>query len=182
FRFEATADGYYIITAKHSGKALDVNEGSTADGKTIIQWDIHRAANQQFKLEPAGDGYYFIVARHSGKVWDVNGNSPSQQRGHHPMDADHAGQPGALDIPLHGGSEHSHGSGVGSPAGAPSGGPVDGPLVDVRAHLRVGCYPLCLSPAYSTGQPAAGCSPGRCPFWGNAAARLFHRRSANLAR
>jgi hypothetical protein len=63
------------IRAKHSGKVLDVEGVSTANGAKIQQWDYLGGNNQEWKLESVGDGYYRIVAQHSGKVLDVEGVS-----------------------------------------------------------------------------------------------------------
>ena len=59
------------LAAKHSGKVLDVAEGNTEDGATIIQWSKSGGDNQKWQLKPAGDGYYYVVVQHSGKVLDV---------------------------------------------------------------------------------------------------------------
>ncbi|GAB3238815.1 RICIN domain-containing protein [Glycomyces halotolerans] len=65
------------ITARHSGKCMDVVNGSSEDGAEIIQYDCHGGANQQWQLQPTGGGYYQIVAWNSGKCIDVDGNSTS---------------------------------------------------------------------------------------------------------
>ncbi|MFB0615505.1 RICIN domain-containing protein [Streptomyces sp. AGS-58] len=76
----ATVDGdaYYRLVSVRSGKVLDVNSFSTADGTRIQQWTDQNAANQQWKLKPTGDGYYELVNRNSGKVLGIAGNSPAQ--------------------------------------------------------------------------------------------------------
>jgi len=76
----ATVDGeaYYRLVSVRSGKVLDVNGYSTADGTRIQQWTDHNTANQQWKLKPAGDGYYELVNRNSGKVLGIAGNSTAQ--------------------------------------------------------------------------------------------------------
>ena len=61
----------------HSGKCLDVEGISTADGARVQQWEYWGGQNQQFKLEHVGAGWYRIVARHSGKCLDVRGVSPA---------------------------------------------------------------------------------------------------------
>jgi dipeptidyl aminopeptidase/acylaminoacyl peptidase len=68
--------GFDTLVASHSQKCLDVNGGSLNDGASIIQWQCHGGANQQWRLEVAGDGYSRIVSRASGKCLDVNGGSP----------------------------------------------------------------------------------------------------------
>ncbi|NQE44611.1 RNA 2'-phosphotransferase, partial [ANME-1 cluster archaeon GoMg2] len=66
---------FYVITAKHSGKCLDVGGISTDDGANIIQWDYWRGDNEKWKLKPVGNDYYCIIAKHSGKCLDVSGIS-----------------------------------------------------------------------------------------------------------
>jgi len=68
-------DGYYTITNKNSGKAVDVANGSTADGANIQQYQSNGSDAQLWKLEPAGNGYYYIFSRRSGKVLDVKDGS-----------------------------------------------------------------------------------------------------------
>ncbi len=45
--------GTYKITARHSGKALDVNggPGATADGANVHQWGYVGGTSQQWKLD-----------------------------------------------------------------------------------------------------------------------------------
>ncbi|WP_338495308.1 RICIN domain-containing protein [Streptomyces sp. SJL17-4] len=76
----ATVDGnaYYRLVSVRSGKALDVNAFSTADGTRIQQWTDQNTANQQWKLRPTGDGYYELVNRNSGKVLGIAGGSSAQ--------------------------------------------------------------------------------------------------------
>ncbi|RKG79326.1 hypothetical protein D7W82_31025 [Corallococcus sp. CA049B] len=63
------------IFAQNSGKAFDIEGGSTANGAPVIQWGYHGAENQQFSLDRLADGTYRFVARHSGLVLDVAGGS-----------------------------------------------------------------------------------------------------------
>jgi hypothetical protein len=62
---------YYEIVARHSGKCLDVEGGSTAAGALVKQYTCGGWTNQQWQVVSVGGGYYKIVARHSGKVLDV---------------------------------------------------------------------------------------------------------------
>jgi beta-glucanase (GH16 family) len=80
WRFEAVpggaggaggAGGYYVIRAKCSDKALDVANGSTAEGANVQQWGYGGGPNQQWSLEDAGGGYYYVRARNSGMLLDV---------------------------------------------------------------------------------------------------------------
>ncbi|GAQ66518.1 MULTISPECIES: RICIN domain-containing protein [Streptomyces] len=76
----ATIDGdaFYKLVSVRSGKVLDVNGFSTADGTRIQQWTDQSTANQQWRLKPAGGGYYELVNRNSGKVLGVAGNSTAK--------------------------------------------------------------------------------------------------------
>ena len=73
--YEKTGDagisGVYKITAKHSGKVLDVSEISNADGAIIHQWEYLGQANQKWRVEQQTDGTYRFTAQHSGKVLDA---------------------------------------------------------------------------------------------------------------
>ncbi|WP_086838586.1 non-reducing end alpha-L-arabinofuranosidase family hydrolase [Amycolatopsis kentuckyensis] len=73
----ATVDttAWYVLVNRNSGKALDVNGASTADGANLVQWTRTNATNQQFQFVDAGGGYYKLRARHSGKLADVLGAS-----------------------------------------------------------------------------------------------------------
>ncbi|MFD9573562.1 RICIN domain-containing protein [Streptomyces sp. NPDC059982] len=72
------SDAYYRLVSVRSGKVLDVNAFSTADGTRIQQWTDQNTANQQWKLKPTGDGYYELVNRNSGKVLGIAGDSTAQ--------------------------------------------------------------------------------------------------------
>ncbi|MGW5780659.1 RICIN domain-containing protein [Streptomyces sp. NPDC003863] len=76
----ATVDGsaYYKLVSVRSGKVLDVNAFSTADGTRIQQWTDQTTANQQWRLRSTGDGYYELVNRNSGKVLGIAGDSTAQ--------------------------------------------------------------------------------------------------------
>ncbi|HEU0030376.1 MAG TPA: RICIN domain-containing protein [Kofleriaceae bacterium] len=55
FWLEPTGDGYVRIIAKHSGKALTVQDGSLQPGAQVIQWTYANAPHQMWKLEPHPD-------------------------------------------------------------------------------------------------------------------------------
>ncbi|GAA3389867.1 RICIN domain-containing protein [Streptomyces roseoviridis] len=76
----ATVDGsaYYRLVSVRSGKVLDVNAFSTADGTRIQQWTDQNTANQQWRLRPTGDGHYELVNRNSGKVLGIAGDATAQ--------------------------------------------------------------------------------------------------------
>jgi len=69
----ATIDpnGYYVLLARHSGKAISVDGGSTADSAPIVQLTRTDATSQQFQFLDSGGGFFRLRARHSGKVLDV---------------------------------------------------------------------------------------------------------------
>jgi DNA-binding beta-propeller fold protein YncE/fibronectin type 3 domain-containing protein/cytochrome c551/c552 len=62
-----TSSGLYKITARHTGKSLDVAAFNTGDNATINQWDYNAGANQKWSVEHVGKGYFTITASHSGK-------------------------------------------------------------------------------------------------------------------
>ena len=66
---------YYRLTAQHSGKVLDVQHNSTANGAPIQQWDYAGGANQLWRFVALGGGYYRIVAKSTGKALDVQNTS-----------------------------------------------------------------------------------------------------------
>lgn len=63
------------IFVKHSGKCLDVEGQSTANGADLHQWDYWGGNNQLFKIEWMETGHYRLIAQHSNKVVDVEGQS-----------------------------------------------------------------------------------------------------------
>jgi lysophospholipase L1-like esterase/fibronectin type 3 domain-containing protein len=65
------SNGVYKITARNSGKALDVVGVSTTNGARIQQWDWADGSNQKWKVESLGSGLYKITAMHSLKSLDV---------------------------------------------------------------------------------------------------------------
>ncbi len=53
-------NGRYQIIARHSTKALDVDNWGTANGTQVQQWTWHGGASQQWTFEKQSDGYYEI--------------------------------------------------------------------------------------------------------------------------
>ncbi|HEY0035786.1 MAG TPA: RICIN domain-containing protein, partial [Longimicrobium sp.] len=64
------SDGHKI-TAAHSGNALDVGGGSTAEGANVITWLGAASDRQKWDVVDVGGEYYRITAKHSGKSLDV---------------------------------------------------------------------------------------------------------------
>ena len=73
----AQFSGYYRLIARHSGKAVVVSGGSTADNAAVVQFPYSSAApaNDEWSIESIGSGYFRVMARHSGKALVVSGAS-----------------------------------------------------------------------------------------------------------
>jgi phosphodiesterase/alkaline phosphatase D-like protein len=67
----------FEIVARHSGKCLDIAEGSQSNGAHLIQWPcVTGAAEQRFTEAWWGESQYAAyVAKHSGKCLDVENAS-----------------------------------------------------------------------------------------------------------
>lgn len=63
------------IFAKHSGRCLDIEGQSTANGADAIQWDYWGGGNQIFRVEWVEGEHYRLIATHSGRVIDVEAAS-----------------------------------------------------------------------------------------------------------
>jgi len=69
----ALSDGQVVrIVPAHSSKCFDVENGSTADGARIQQWDCWGAGQQSFLARwNSPDNSWRFIANHSGKCLDV---------------------------------------------------------------------------------------------------------------
>jgi hypothetical protein len=79
-RFVFTRDtqtGYYSIVSVASGKALDVNGASKAEGASVIQWAHHGNLNQLWRVVPVADGSYAIYSAASGWALDASKGATS---------------------------------------------------------------------------------------------------------
>ncbi|WP_258105687.1 RICIN domain-containing protein [Marinoscillum sp. MHG1-6] len=65
------ADGIYTITARHSGKVLDV--AGNGNNANVQQWSYSGGDNQKWQLEQLSGGYYKIIGVQSGKSLDAVG-------------------------------------------------------------------------------------------------------------
>lgn len=63
-----TPTGTYRLVNRNSGKVLDVDGASTADGAPIIQWAWTGGANQRWTLAPNPDGSHRLRSANSGLV------------------------------------------------------------------------------------------------------------------
>lgn len=61
----------YTVVNRHSGKCLDLADGSSADGANVRQWACDGSTAQQWRFEDQGDDTSRIVNVASGKVLDV---------------------------------------------------------------------------------------------------------------
>ncbi|CAA9269318.1 MAG: GH74 / CBM13 / GH5_35 [uncultured Cytophagales bacterium] len=66
----------FVVSARHSGKALSVRSGQAKDGLDVKQYPYTEAAHQQWKLEEAGNGSYRLLALHSGKSLSIDKADP----------------------------------------------------------------------------------------------------------
>ena len=68
-------NGTYRLLNRKSGKALEVQNGSSANGALIDQWSYTGGNNQKWTLTDQGNGQYQLLGVASGKVADVSGAS-----------------------------------------------------------------------------------------------------------
>ena len=70
--------GHYKILARHSGKAVVVQNASTSNGADVFQWTYGGSAtNDEWLFTPIAGGWHKITARHSGKAMVVRDASTS---------------------------------------------------------------------------------------------------------
>ncbi len=72
---EVARRGGTALTARHSGKVLDVAGASMDAGASIIQFATNGGANQRVRIEPVDDTFVRLIAVHSGLALDVAGAS-----------------------------------------------------------------------------------------------------------
>jgi hypothetical protein len=65
----------YTLTSINSGRCLDVNGFSQANGGIVQQWDCHGGINQQWRLTAVGPRIYTLTSINSGRCLDVDGFS-----------------------------------------------------------------------------------------------------------
>ena len=73
FEFEYLGDGYYKISAVHSGKSLDVYNGEKKNGANVQQYSWKNSDNQKWVVKDAGDGYFYIISKSNSLYLDVYG-------------------------------------------------------------------------------------------------------------
>lgn len=68
-------NGTYVVEARHSGKALSVENNSSANGANVEQRGYTGATGQRWQLTDLGNGYHRLVNANSGRsldVWEIN--------------------------------------------------------------------------------------------------------------
>jgi hypothetical protein len=76
FQFKQAKSGFFTITAKHSGKVLEIRDNSMKDHAPVQQNDANGQDNQLFTLVK-DPGSYRIIARSTGYGFDVSGGVKS---------------------------------------------------------------------------------------------------------
>ncbi|MFG2988363.1 family 43 glycosylhydrolase [Streptomyces sp. NPDC048257] len=66
-----TAPAAYTLVNPHSGKCLDLANGSSADGADVRLWSCNGSAAQKWRFEDQGDDTSRLTNAASGKVLDV---------------------------------------------------------------------------------------------------------------
>jgi hypothetical protein len=81
--FVPMTTGYVNIVSARSGMCLDVFNGTTDNGATVISWPCRTTdnLNQQWQVVGSTDTYFKVVNRKSGRCLDVfNGSIQQQER------------------------------------------------------------------------------------------------------
>ncbi|HEY8965587.1 MAG TPA: RICIN domain-containing protein, partial [Candidatus Methylacidiphilales bacterium] len=65
------ADGTYVALARHSGLALDITHGWTANGSLLEQWGKNGGSNQSWTLNSLGGNVYRIIGLGSGRALEA---------------------------------------------------------------------------------------------------------------
>lgn len=73
FQFKQIQSGYFQITAKSSGRVLEIRDNSMKDHAVVQQNQATGAENQLFTLCRDADGNYSIIVKSSGYGFDVLG-------------------------------------------------------------------------------------------------------------
>lgn len=63
----------YKLVNGNSGGRMDVNDDSTADNASVLQWQDNGQTDQQWYVRSAGGGYYTIANVNSGKLLNIPG-------------------------------------------------------------------------------------------------------------
>ncbi len=66
-----------LLTAKHSGKLLEIGGGSTSNGARAQQWGTTDANHRRWRFNINAEGYLQLINDKSGKCLDVDSGSAS---------------------------------------------------------------------------------------------------------
>lgn len=72
FKISKCEDGYYIISAFHSGKVLDVAGGKKDNRTNVQQYEYNGTDAQKWAIEELDDGSYTIKSKCNGLYLDVS--------------------------------------------------------------------------------------------------------------
>jgi hypothetical protein len=102
FRPVAGVANTYTVVNQRTGRCLDVEGASTADGAAVLQWTCTGATNQQFttrRVTYSGNDPHDhqLVARHSGKCVDVSAISTAARAAVHQWTCNPVAQGGPLN-------------------------------------------------------------------------------------
>ncbi|WP_310602126.1 RICIN domain-containing protein [Anaerosporobacter sp.] len=69
FEIVSNGDGYYYILtgASNYTRAVDIENGSAADGTNVIQWDYWGGTMQMYKIVKNSDGSFAFLTRASNE-------------------------------------------------------------------------------------------------------------------
>jgi len=71
FKVKYNGNGYYTISAVHSGKVLDVANASKVSGANVWQHESNNTDAQEWVIKEVGDGTYNIISKCNGLYLDV---------------------------------------------------------------------------------------------------------------
>lgn len=75
FKVKYVGNGYYTITALHSGKVLDVANASKASGANVWQYEANNSDAQKWIISETEDGSYNIISKCNLLYLNVSGNT-----------------------------------------------------------------------------------------------------------
>ena len=81
FQFTQAQSGYFRITVKHSGKVLEIRDGSLMDHARVQQNEANGKDNQLFTLVQETGGNYRIISRSTGYGFDLLGGVGATSNG-----------------------------------------------------------------------------------------------------
>ncbi len=75
------SDGQYALTASHSGKVLDISDGSTDEGVSLVQQQLQKTSSQMWNISLADSIFYSIINEKSGLAMTVENGSIEEGAG-----------------------------------------------------------------------------------------------------